>query len=124
MMGMMALKNINLTNYNASIIQNPSLYTFEYYSSLPGAQTQNSNNLISDFTDHALNTGFHTLFVRVDFNSDCYEIANLNLTVVPLPVIPIPDSVSICENGIVTLNASMPLIPMYGVPEKAHPRSL
>jgi gliding motility-associated-like protein len=45
------------------------------------------------------------IYVRIDSNDKCYQVAQLNLLLVNEPVIAIPDIVSVCQNSNVSVNA-------------------
>lgn len=98
---------ITISNYNSSLISNTTNCTFDYYSSLSGATTKDSTTLIPSTTNYKLGIGSKTIYVRITSNNGCYQIVQLNLTVVTKPIIAIPDRVAICENNSVTIDAGV-----------------
>lgn len=95
---------IDLTNYN-SRIAGCSSCTFTYYTTLTAAEDQIAANQITDATNYNLSAGTTLIYVRIDSNDKCYQIAELNLTLVNVPVISISDIVSLCQNKDVEVNA-------------------
>lgn len=96
---------INLNNYNINLILNSSSYNFEYYTSLLGATNQTSSDLINTISNNNLTTGNHIIYVRVISSIGCYQIVKLSISLVNKPTIPIIDTIPICENKTITVNA-------------------
>ena len=94
---------VNLSLYNSNIIAGPSNYTFSYYNSLNGAQNQLSSDVISNFSTFNLNVINTTLYVLVKDIYGCSDIAALELTLIPTPVITIQDLYYLCENHTVSV---------------------
>ncbi|MFY0483970.1 T9SS type B sorting domain-containing protein [Flavobacterium sp. PLA-1-15] len=98
-------ERVDLTTYEEDIILNPSAYTFSYYTSFSGAENESASELIGDEEDYLLNVGQHIIYVRVEFNNLCYEIAALQLNVIASPFINMKDNYYICENGFTRITA-------------------
>ncbi|WP_433765233.1 T9SS type B sorting domain-containing protein [Flavobacterium ginsenosidimutans] len=95
---------IDITNYNSQIAGCSSC-TFTYYTTLAAAEDQIAANQITDASNYNLSAGTTLIYVRIDSNDKCYQIAELNLTLVNVPVIPISDIVSLCQNKDVEVHA-------------------
>lgn len=98
-------ERVDLTAYEEDIILNPSAYTFSYYTSFSGAENESASELIGDEEDYLLNVGQHIIYVRVEFNNLCYEIAALKLNVIASPFINMKDNYYVCENGFTRITA-------------------
>jgi len=97
---------VDLTGYNSKTAT-CSTCVFTYYSSLAGAENQTALEQISSPANYNLELGTPTIYVRIDSNDKCYQVGQLNLTLVSEPVLSIPDSVPVCENYSVTINAGL-----------------
>lgn len=95
---------INLASYNAQIAACNSC-TFSYYTTLSGAENLFAVNNISNLSNYNLSAGTTLIYVRIDSNDKCYQIAELSLTLVNAPVISISDIVSLCQNQNVEVHA-------------------
>lgn len=95
---------ISLKSYNNQIAECSSC-TFTYYTTLSGAENQTVSNQITDETSYTLSAGTTLIYVRIDSNDKCYQIAELNLTLVNVPIIVISDVVSLCQNKEVEVHA-------------------
>lgn len=98
-------ERVDLTTYEEDIILNPSAYTFSYYTSFSGAENESASELIGDEEDYLLNVGQHIIYVRVEFNNLCYEIATLKINVIASPFINMKDNYYVCENGFTRITA-------------------
>ena len=99
------LELVDLSDYNADLIANPSAYTFKYYMTFTAAQNETMGSAITDFSSYALSTGLNTIYVRIMFANSCYEVVALELTLVALPKLNMKDTYAVCENGFVTITA-------------------
>lgn len=97
------VETVSLSNYNANLISNTTGCTFDYYSTLNGATNQISGDQIN--SNYNLNLGLNTIYVRITSINTCFQLVQLNLTLVSKPIIPIADIVPLCDNSNVTLNA-------------------
>lgn len=95
---------INLTSYNAEITSCSSCI-FSYYTSLIGAENQTAANQINNVSNYNLTSGTTIIYVRIDSSDKCFQIAELNLTLMSVPVISISDVVSLCQNNDVEVHA-------------------
>lgn len=96
---------VDLRLYEGAIITNPVLYTFSYYTSLLGAENEVASELIGNEESYPLVLGQNTVYVRVMFNNQCFEVATLRLTLIPSPYINMKDSYSVCEDSFTTITA-------------------
>lgn len=98
------ISKFNLTQKNNFIVPIPANFTFNYYTSLVGANDENNAFLISN--PLAFTSGNATVFARVENNEGCFKIAEINLTV---SVTQIPASFAIpiqyqCDDYIDAIN--------------------
>lgn len=96
-------ETVNLADYNASIIANPSTFTFSYYNTFLGAETKILADEITGFSNHTLVLGEQKIYVRVVSANGCYNVAELKLTLIPSPFITMEDSYILCENAIIPI---------------------
>lgn len=99
-------ETINLSSYNTQIATCSSC-VFSYYTSLSGAENQVVADEITTAFNYNLSAGTTLIYVRIDSNDKCYQIAELNLTLVNVPVISITDIVSLCQNQDVEVHAGL-----------------
>ena len=95
---------VDLTNYKSKIAVCATC-SFTYYTSLAGAENQTGSEQITVPENYNLSLGTTTVYVRIDSDDKCYQVGQLGLTLVSVPIISIPDSVPVCENYSVTINA-------------------
>lgn len=98
-------ERVALSSYNPNLIANTNLYSFEYYNSFQGANTDNASDKINDFDSFRLIPGDNTVYVKIGMNSICFKIVELKLTVISSPVLAMKDVFSLCENNDVTVHA-------------------
>lgn len=94
---------IDLTSYNSKMTTCGSC-VFTYFTTLAGAENQTTSEQISTAVSYNLSQGT-IIYVRIDSNDKCYQVVQLSLTLVGEPVISIADTVSLCQNEDVTINA-------------------
>jgi gliding motility-associated-like protein len=99
--------SINISNYNVNFISNFINYSFEYYTSLIGANIQNENDKIINYSNFPLNFGRNTIFVRINSQNGCHQIVQLNINHYRNPIISINDIEVVCNNQPLTLNAGI-----------------
>lgn len=95
---------IDLTSYDSKITTCGSC-VFTYFTTLAGAENQTTSEEISTAVSYNLSQGTTIIYVRIDSNDKCYQVVQLSLTLVGEPVISIADTVSLCQNEDVTINA-------------------
>ena len=88
---------VNLSDYNANIIANPGLYTFEYFS--------NTIQPVTNFQNVTLNLGANTFYVTVSNSSGCSKTVALTLILNPKPLVNLPQNASFCVGQNLTLDA-------------------
>ncbi|KJD35762.1 hypothetical protein PW52_08485 [Tamlana sedimentorum] len=94
---------IDLTFYEPEIVSCSSC-VFSYFSTIIDAE--NDSNSILTPTDYSWETTTNNLYVRIDSPDNCYQIATLNLIPESTPIIPINNSIGICESdNYVTIDA-------------------
>jgi gliding motility-associated-like protein len=98
-------ETVNLNNYESNIISSNPTYTLSYYSTVASAENELSANKITNTSNYRLSLGTNIIYVRINSNTPCYAITTLKLTVVAKPIIPIADSVPICANNTISINA-------------------
>jgi gliding motility-associated-like protein len=93
---------VDLSQFNANLVT-VSGNIFTYYKSNNGAENQIVLEQLA--TNHTINLGLNTIYVRIDSVNGCNQIVKLELTLVSVPLITITDEVVLCENRNVTVNA-------------------
>ncbi|MFN3754380.1 T9SS type B sorting domain-containing protein [Flavobacterium sp.] len=92
--------DLSLLNYNmASLAGN----TFTYYSSFNAADNQISAEQLP--TNHTIPLGQTIVYVRIDNINGCHQVVELELTLVSIPIITMPDEFAFCEGSNVTITA-------------------
>lgn len=99
-------EGINLTSYNTEITACSSC-VFSYYKTLNGAENQMTTDEIIDASNYDLLSGTTLIYVRIDSSDKCFQVAELNLTLVNVPVIAISDVVPLCQNKDVEVHAGV-----------------
>ncbi len=100
-----ATEAINLMDYNTNLIANPNDYSFNYYTTLIGAENQLSTAKITNPNNFKISLGENKVYIRINSNTPCYAIAELKLSLFSNPNILINDLMPICENSAITVNA-------------------
>jgi gliding motility-associated-like protein len=95
---------IDLSDYDSGITTCTNC-ALSYYSTLSGAENQEVLSQITSFASYNLPLGNTEIFVRIDSNDKCYQVAKLSLSLVSNPVIAIEDNVVLCQNSSVTVDA-------------------
>jgi gliding motility-associated-like protein len=98
-------ETVDLSNYDAKVISNPSGYFFTYYNSFSGAEKETVSDKITNFSSYKLALGENKIYVRINSNTPCYAVATLTLTLFAKPNIIIQDIIPICENKKITIDA-------------------
>jgi len=94
---------VNLSDYDSNLTPSTS-YFFHYYMSFDGAENQTAADEILNFEDYEL-TGTTIVYVRVTNQGSCFEVVELTLSLLAPPVIPIKDTVPVCEGSFVAIDA-------------------
>lgn len=97
---------INLGDYNSQLVTCTSC-VFNYYTTLAGAENQTLTDQITAVSNYNLLAGTTTIYVRIDSSDKCFQVAELKLTLVNVPVISISDVVSLCQNKDVEVHAGV-----------------
>jgi gliding motility-associated-like protein len=98
------VESINLSNFNSNLIST-SGNTFSYYHSSNGAINEITTDEIINHTNYNLNIGTEIFYVRIVAPNSCYQVVELTLELVSKPFILIDDSVILCENNNVQVDA-------------------
>ena len=98
------VESINLSNFNSNLIST-SGNTFSYYHSSNGAINEITTDEIINHTNYNLNIGTEIFYVRIVAQNSCYQVVELTLELVSKPFILIDDSVILCENNNVQVDA-------------------
>ena len=96
-------ENTNLSSFNSFLVSNSSNYTFSYYNTPNGALTQNFSDQITNYNSFNLNVVNKIIYVVVTDSFGCSSIANLDLTLIPTPIITLEEKYYLCEGYTVTL---------------------
>ncbi|KAF2507934.1 T9SS type B sorting domain-containing protein [Flavobacterium zhairuonense] len=97
---------INLTDFNSQLATCSSC-VFSFYTTLNGAENQILVDQIATVSNYNLLTGRTVIYVRIDSADKCFQVAELKLTLVNIPVISISDTVSLCQNKDVEVHAGI-----------------
>jgi gliding motility-associated-like protein len=97
---------VDLTLYNSKIAT-CSNCVFTFYTSLAGAENQMASEQITPSANYNLSLGTMMIYVRIDSNDKCYQVGKLSLTLVSEPILSVPESIPVCENSSVTINAGL-----------------
>jgi gliding motility-associated-like protein len=92
-----ATKLVNLTDFNANIIYNNTIFTFEYF--------DQNNTAISDPTKANLNVGTNFFNVKVSNAFGCNKTIKLTLILDPKPQINLPSNIEFCPGQNLILDA-------------------
>ena len=96
-------ENTNLSSFNSFLVSNSSNYTFSYYNTPNGALTQNFSDQITNYNSFNLNVVNKIIYVVITDSFGCSSIANLDLTLIPTPIITLEEKYYLCEGYTVTL---------------------
>jgi len=96
----------NLSSFNSYLVANPNNHTFLYYNTANGALTQNVSDQINNFSSYNLNVVNKIFYIVITDGFGCSSIANLDLTLIPTPVINLEEKYYLCEGYTVTLTES------------------
>ncbi|WPO80589.1 T9SS type B sorting domain-containing protein [Flavobacterium sp. KACC 22761] len=97
---------INLTDYNSQLASCSSCI-LSFYTTLNGAENQILADQITTVSNYNVLAGTTTIYVRIDSDDKCFQVAELKLTLVNIPVISISDLVSLCQNKDVEVHAGI-----------------
>ncbi|MFP9113528.1 T9SS type B sorting domain-containing protein [Flavobacterium sp. RHBU_3] len=97
-------ETVDLTAYQTQLTTDTSS-VFLYYTSAQGAAQKIATQQITSPEAYALLSGTHTLYVRIESSDKCYQVVTLTLQLVDIPVITVDDTVTLCQNSTVTVDA-------------------
>ncbi|WP_167398308.1 T9SS type B sorting domain-containing protein [Flavobacterium crocinum] len=99
------LETVNLSSYACHLINNYSNYTFHYFVSQSDAEDLVLTNEINNFTNYEVSNNT-TIFAAVISPENCYSVAEIKFSLLKPPTFNlIPDSVILCENETVLVDA-------------------
>lgn len=87
---------IDLTDYESEITT-CSDCIYSYFTTQADAENDDDSNIISEPTSFNWSSDFPVIYVRIDSADNCYQIAQIAISIQDSPVISISDSVGICE---------------------------
>ena len=90
-------KKVNLTQYETNLVVNSPTYSYVYF--------DQNNQLISDTTNHTLQTGQNIFFVEINSNSGCKAKVKLTLQLNASPVVNVPSTAEFCPDDFIQLDA-------------------
>lgn len=97
-------ETVDLTAYTSQLTADAGS-TFTYYTSVTAANTKVATQEITAPESYGLLSGSSTIYVRIESSDKCYQVVTLTLTLVNVPVVAINDTVILCENSVVVVNA-------------------
>ncbi len=97
-------ESVNLLDYRANLIANPENYTFSFYTSFSGADTALSTDRISNQNSFIVSQNI-VVYARIVAANGCWEVAELELNPVFVPVNSIDSEHILCEFSHVTLQS-------------------
>ncbi|WP_417942663.1 T9SS type B sorting domain-containing protein [Flavobacterium sp. RS13.1] len=97
-------ESVDLTLYNTKITACNSCI-LSWFKTLSGAENQIVNEQITAPAAYVLTVDNGVIYVRIDSNDKCYQVVPLKLTLVNVPVIAISDTVPLCQNKYVSIDA-------------------
>lgn len=90
-------KKVNLSDYEANLVTNPSQYLYKFY--------DQNNMQITDFQNYTLHTGLNTIHVEISSSAGCFAYPKLKIHVNQSPVVNVPATATYCPDAFVTLDA-------------------
>ncbi|MBU2939507.1 T9SS type B sorting domain-containing protein [Lacinutrix sp. C3R15] len=100
-----ATEIIDLTSYELDITDCLDC-EFSYFTTYVSAENYLEDDLISAPTDFEWLENTYSVYVRIDSSDNCYQIAEISILFQESPIIPIADSVGICEGeNTITIDA-------------------
>ncbi len=95
---------VNLQDYNTNLTANVSEYTFEYFSTFDGANTNLEDKKILNFNNYPLQIGDNVIYAKAILNKECYRIVELKIALLSTENLKQLLYV-ICENNNIVINA-------------------
>jgi gliding motility-associated-like protein len=97
------MEPVVLSDFDSFLINSTIGNTFTYYGSANGAENQIPSEQFS--VNHSVTNGLNSVYVRIDSSNGCHQVVELQLTLVNMPVVAIPDEIILCEGERITVNA-------------------
>lgn len=98
---------VNLAEYNTSLTDDNSSYTYHYFTSIIDAQNLNLSNQIQAFSSFEIAINQSSVFVAVVSPDNCFSVAKIDFSILPTPDLSgISSQIAICENGRIVVNAA------------------
>jgi gliding motility-associated-like protein len=95
---------VDLQDYNTNLTAIVSEYSFEYFSTLDGANNDLENKKILNFNNYSLQTGDNIIYVKAILNKECFRIVELKVTLITSENL--KQSIYVmCENNSIIINA-------------------
>ncbi len=96
---------IDLTSYNSHFVANYNNYTFEYFTTLAGADTLDPSVQIQNPTSFTMSNSNNTVFVSVFSSNGCHKSAQLKLSFINSPTFTMLNTYPLCKNKYVIIDA-------------------
>lgn len=96
-----------MNNFIHEFINNSNNYTFKFYTSLIGAQTEDSNTRINNPNSYNFSNPNESIYVTVKDSNGCFSVAWLELEMIATPVIELENLYYLCENHTVTITEEL-----------------
>jgi len=99
----------DLTNQLASFINDPASYSFEYYTDLNSAETQDPTNQITSPENYEVIAGTSNIaYIRIeDNNTDCVAYATINTSAFITPVVEDIQDINQCGDDSITYDLTV-----------------
>lgn len=98
---------INLNNYTTNLISNSTNYTFEFYTSLLGAENQLFGSTITNSNSYSMSNTNTKVYVRVIDANGCHKVVELKIDFINSPVIYMENNYPLCVDKYVVIYAGV-----------------
>lgn len=96
---------VNLNNYSNYLIPNSTNYTFEFYTSLLGAENQLFTNQITNSNTYTISNSNNLVFVRVVSDIGCFKVVELKFNLIYSPIIHLENNYPLCVDKYAIIHA-------------------
>jgi gliding motility-associated-like protein len=98
---------IDLNNYTTNLISNSTNYTFEFYTSLLGAENQLFASQITNSSSYSMSNTNNIVYVRVIAANGCHKVVELKIYFINSPVIHMENNYPLCVDKYVVIYAGV-----------------
>ncbi len=95
----------NLPDYNAHFVAGANGFTYTYFRTEIGADTNDASQQIGNTSSYPAVSAPHDVFVRVTSSDGCHSVAKLTLHLIPTPVFSMESRYPLCVGKTVTIDA-------------------